>query len=217
MIRSPRIAAAAAALLALGGCASAPRRPPEAGTGYCVAGYGCYRVLASAAGYRANGIASWYGRHAVGRPTASGVPFNPGAMRVASKSLPFGTWVAIRDLRNGREAVAMVDDRGPFHAGRIIDATPAVARQLGFYLDGTAPVEVTAVPVSQLSAAEQRAAREDERAAIENSRRHPHRILAEAGHVAVRGVVDITETGARIGVGVVRGVLGLGLDVLEAL
>ena len=215
MIPSPCIAAAAAVLLALEGCASAPRRAP--GASYCVAGYGCYRVLASAAGYRASGIASWYGRHSVGRPTASGVPFNPGEMRIASKSLPFGTWVAIRNLRNGREAVAMVDDRGPFHAGRIIDATPAVARQLGFYLDGTAPVEVTAVPVSQLSTAEQRAAREDERAAIENSRRHPHRILAEAGHVAVRGVVDITETGARIGVGVVRGVLDLGLDVLEAL
>lgn len=202
---------AALAVVALGltGCASTPRqaRPPP--NGYCVPGYGCYRVLASSAGYHTRGVASWYGLGAAGRPTASGVPFDPRAMRVANKTLPFGTWLEIRNLRNGREAVAMVDDRGPFVDGRILDATPAVARRLGYYLGGTAPVSISAVPISDLSAAQRQAARDDERTAVDYARRHPHEILAEAGHVAIRGVVDITSTGVKVGVGILR----IGLEV----
>lgn len=207
----------AAAAFALAGCASVPRRQQAPANGYCVSGYGCYRVLASAASYEASGVASWYGEGDAGRPTASGVPFDPAAMRIANKTLPFGTWVEIRNLRNGREAVAMVDDRGPFVDGRILDATPAVAQQLGFYLDGTAPVQMSAVPIAQLSAAQRQAARADEQSALDYARRHPHEILAEAGHVAVRGVVDITSTGVRIGVGLVRIGLTAAFDVLKLL
>ncbi len=185
--------------------------------GYCVAGHGCYRVRASGAGYEASGIASWYGRGDAGRPTASGAPFDPGAMRIAHKTLPFGTWVRIRNLRNGREAVAMVDDRGPFYGGRVIDATPAVAQRLDFYGNGTARVRVEAVPVAELSAAQREAARDDERTAVTYARRHPHGILAEAGHVAIRGVVDITTTGVKIVVGVVRGVFELGWHIVTDL
>jgi rare lipoprotein A len=207
----------AAALLVLAGCASGPRRAQAPGRGYCVASHGCYRVLASGAGYEASGIASWYGRGDAGRPTASGTPFDPNALRVAHKTLPFGTWVRIRNLRNGREAVAMVNDRGPFYAGRVVDGTAAVAERLGFYGEGTARVRVTDVPVAQLSAAQREAARADERSAVTYARRHPHGILGEAGHVAIRGVVDITTTGAKIVVGVVRGVFELGWDILKHL
>lgn len=205
----------AAAVLVLAGCASGPRRAQAPGRGYCVAGHGCYRVLVSGAGYRESGIASWYGSGDTGRPTASGAPFDPDAMRVAHKTLPFGTWVRIRNLRNGREAVAMVNDRGPFHAGRVVDGTAVVAERLGFYGEGTARVRVTDVPVAQLSAAQREAARADERSAVTYARRHPHGILGEAGHVAIRGVVDITTTGAKIVVGVVRGVFELGWDILK--
>lgn len=138
-------------------------------------------------------------------------------MRIAHKTLPFGTWVRIRNLSNGREAVAMVDDRGPFHGDRILDATPAVAQRLGFYGEGTARVRVAAVPVAKLSAAQREAARADERSAVSYARRHPHAILAEAGHVAIRGVVDITGAGVKIAVGVVRGVLELGWHAVKAL
>ncbi|MGH8149266.1 MAG: septal ring lytic transglycosylase RlpA family protein [Steroidobacteraceae bacterium] len=203
--------------LSVAGCASRPPRRIHLTPRYCVAHHGCYRVLLSAAGYRARGMASWYGLKDAGRPTASGVPFDPAAQRVAHKTLPFGTWVTIRNLRNGREAVAMVDDRGPFYGGRILDASPAVAQRLGFYRDGTAPVLVTAVPVAELSGAQRQAARADEQTAVDNARRHPHAILAEAGHVTVRGVVDVTTTGVRVGVDVVRGALDLGVDVLRAL
>jgi len=125
--------------------------------------------------------------------------------------------VRIRNLSNGREAVAMVDDRGPFVQKRVVDATPAVARTLGFYGSGTTPVQVTAVPLAELSSAQREAARADEKSAVVYAHRHPHSIAGEAGHVAIRGVVDITSTGVKIGVGVVRGVLDLGLDVLREL
>lgn len=210
-------AAFAAVLLGLAGCASGPERGRTPSQGYCVAGHGCYRVLASGAGYAARGTASWYGRGDAGKPTASGTPFDPDAMLIAHKTLPFGTWVRIRNLRNGREAVAMVDDRGPFAGGRVVDATPAVAQRLGFYADGTAPVRVTDVPIGELSAAQREAARADERSAVIYARHHPHTILAEAGHVAIRGVVDITSTGVKIVVGVVRGLLELGWHALKAL
>lgn len=200
----------------LAGCAAGPPQRPPAG-GYCVAGHGCYRVLTSAAGYQARGAASWYGRDAAGRPTASGAPFDPQAMRVASKTLPFGTWVTIRNLSNGREAVAMVDDRGPFYGGRIVDATPAVAHQLGFYLAGTAAVQLRAIPAADLTAAQRQAAHRDEQIAVRYAAQHPHEILAEAGRFALRGVVDITSTGVRIAVGIVWDSLKLGFDLLRHL
>lgn len=209
--------ALAAVLLGLAGCTTGPPRAHAPSRGYCVAGHGCYRVLASGDGYQASGIASWYGSGDAGRPTASGARFDPDAMRIAHKTLPFGTWVRIRNQHNGREAVAMVDDRGPFVGGRIIDATPAVAQRLSFYGNGTAPVKVAQVPVTELSAAQRAAARADERSAVTYARRHPHGIMAEAGHVAIRGVVDITTTGVKIVAGVVRGVFELGWDVLRRL
>lgn len=172
-------------------------------------------MLASAKAYRVTGVASWYGAGDAGRPTASGVPFDPAALRIASKVLPFGTWVQIRNLRNGREAVAMVDDRGPFYRGRIVDATPAVAQRLGFYAAGTAPVRVRAIAPAELSTAQREATRTDERIAAEYARRHPHELLAEAGHFALRGVIDITSTGLRIAVGVVWDTLRLGFDILR--
>lgn len=182
---------------------------------YCVAGHGCYRVLKSAKGYRAEGIASWYGLGATGKATASGEPYDPNAMRIANKELPFGTWVRIRNLRNGREAVAMVNDRGPFYRGRIMDASIAVARRLGLYRSGTAPVRVTAIPPDQLSKAQREVAEDDQHRAIRYAEAHPHHIIAEAGHVAVRGVVDVTSLGVDIGVGVVKGSVGLGFDILK--
>ena len=200
----------------LAGCAAGPAQRPPAG-GYCVAGHGCYRVLASASGYQARGVASWYGRADAGRPTASGAPFDPQAMRLASKTLPFGTWVTIRNLSNGREAVAMVDDRGPFYGSRIADATPAVAHRLGFYLAGTAPVELQAIPAADLTLAQRQAARRNEQRAVRYASRHPHEILAEAGHFALRGVVDITSTGVRIAVGILWDSLKLGFDLLRHL
>jgi len=110
----------------------------------------------------------------------------------------------------------MVDDRGPFHRGRIIDASVGVARRLGFYRNGTAPVRVTAVPRSRLSRAQRAAARADQKHAIRYARRHRHgSVLAEAGQVTLHGVIDVTGLGLDVTAGVAKGVLGAGFDVLR--
>ena len=60
----------------------------------------------------------------------------------ASRTLPFGTWVRVTNLRNGRSATVQIRDRGPYVRGRIIDVMPRVADQLGFRRAGVAPVVV---------------------------------------------------------------------------
>jgi rare lipoprotein A len=91
------------------------------------------------------GIVSWYGESFHERPTASGELFDATAMTMAHPKLPFGTKVKVTNLRNGRSVVVRVNDRGPFHAGRIIDLSYAAAAKLGFIKQGTARVEVRAL------------------------------------------------------------------------
>jgi len=78
-----------------------------------------------------SGVASVYSTES-GNRTASGQPLNPGALTAAHRSLPFGTKVRVSNRKNGRSIVVTINDRGPFVRGRIIDVTPAAARELGF-------------------------------------------------------------------------------------
>lgn len=84
-----------------------------------------------------SGVASVYSIKS-GSRTASGQPLNPSALTAAHRSLPFGTKVRVSNRKNGRSVIVTINDRGPFVRGRIIDVTPAAARELGF--SGLAPV-----------------------------------------------------------------------------
>ena len=64
--------------------------------------------------------------------TASGEKLRDGDMSAAHRSLPFGTMVLVTNRRNGKSAVVLIVDRGPFVRGRVIDVTQGVAKQLGF-------------------------------------------------------------------------------------
>ena len=64
------------------------------------------------------------------------------AFTAAHPTLPFGTRVRVTNLENGRSLVVVINDRGPFVRGRIIDVSRRAARQLGFERKGTAPVRV---------------------------------------------------------------------------
>jgi len=79
-----------------------------------------------------------------GHKTASGEAFSPAELTAAHRTLPFGTLVRVTNLRNGRSVVLRINDRGPFTAGRIIDVTPAAARELQF--SGLTPVTLAVVP-----------------------------------------------------------------------
>lgn len=104
-----------------------------------------YHTLRSSRGYVERGIASWYGRKFHGRKTSSGERFDMYAMTAAHKSLPLPTYVLVTHLENGRQVVVRVNDRGPFHANRLIDLSYAAARKLGIFGNGTGFVEVRAV------------------------------------------------------------------------
>ncbi len=104
-----------------------------------------YHVMADAHGYRERGIASWYGSGFQGRRTSSGEPYDMYSMSAAHKTLPLPTYVRVRNLDNGRQVVVRVNDRGPFHPGRLIDLSYAAASRLGMLRRGTAHVEVEAL------------------------------------------------------------------------
>lgn len=129
----------------LAGCASGPSdvggAPDHSASSYTVDGQ-TYHVLASAAGFRQTGRASWYGRKFHGRATASGEIYDMHQLTAAHKTLPLGSRVRVTNRANGKHVNLRVNDRGPFHDGRIIDLSYAAAEQLGMALDGTARVRV---------------------------------------------------------------------------
>lgn len=122
-----------------------PRREPRARHGnmpsYTVLGRRFY-VMASAEGFVERGVASWYGYKFHGRHTSSRELYDMCAFTAAHRSLPLPTYVRVTHLDNGRSVVVRVNDRGPFHADRVIDLSYAAAQRIGMVEAGTARVEV---------------------------------------------------------------------------
>lgn len=104
-----------------------------------------YYVLESSAGFRERGIASWYGTKFHGRRTSSGETYDMYKMTAAHKTLPLPTYVEVTNLDNNRKVIVRVNDRGPFHDGRIIDLSYTAATKLGIVKKGTGNVEVRAI------------------------------------------------------------------------
>ena len=82
------------------------------------------------------GRISMYGKDFAGRKTASGEPFDPSALTMAHRTLPFGTRVRVTNLENQRSVEVVVNDRGPFVSGRIADLSEAAARRIGMVAEG---------------------------------------------------------------------------------
>jgi len=162
-------------MLALAGCAGQPVRPapapPPSGevprdeqrakSGnppfYEVFGRR-YVVLETAAGYREQGVASWYGPDFHGKRTATGEIYDMHAMTGAHPTLPLPAWVRVTNLQNGRSVVIRLNDRGPFSKNRIIDLSRAAAHELDMIRTGTALVEVQSLAAGAPMAAPERAA-----------------------------------------------------------
>ena len=104
-----------------------------------------YHVRDSAEGYVEEGQASFYGKKFHGRLTSNQEVYDMYAFTAAHKTLPLPSFVRVTNLANGKSVVVRVNDRGPFHAGRIIDLSYAAATKLGFTRQGTARVEVRAL------------------------------------------------------------------------
>jgi len=90
----------------------------------------------------ATGEASYYARGFEGRSTASGEPYRAAKYTAAHRSLPFGTLLRVTNVRNGRSVVVRVNDRGPFHARRIVDLSRAAAAEIGLVRRGRGQVRL---------------------------------------------------------------------------
>jgi rare lipoprotein A len=106
--------------------------------------------------YRAEGVASWYGEDFHGRLTANGEIFDMNSMSAAHTTLPIPCYVRVTNLSNNKSVIVRVNDRGPYHADRVIDVSVKAASLLGFYGSGLAPVRVEYVGAAPLEGSDDR-------------------------------------------------------------
>ena len=104
-----------------------------------------YYLLKTNDGYSETGMASWYGAKFHGRRTSSGQIFDMYQLTAAHKTLPIPVFAKVTNLRNKKETIVLINDRGPFHADRLIDLSFAAAVKLGFHEEGTADVLVETI------------------------------------------------------------------------
>lgn len=89
-----------------------------------------------------SGIASWYGKDFHNKKTSNGEYYNMYAMTAAHKTLPMNTMLRVTNVKNNRQIIVRINDRGPFVRTRIIDLSYAAASKLDIISSGTAPVRL---------------------------------------------------------------------------
>ena len=117
-----------------------------------------YVPLAFVQPYRQRGTASWYGKKFHGQRTASGEPYDMYAMSAAHPTLPIPSYARVTRVATGRSVIVRINDRGPFHQGRMIDLSYAAALKLGFAHLGSAEVELESIEPGQAVTPTQQAA-----------------------------------------------------------
>lgn len=116
------------ALTLLSGCASVPLKSPPKWIGY-----------------KESGKASYYAIKYQFRKTASGERFNQYSKTAVHKKLPFGTKVKVTNIKNGKNVVVKINDRGPFVKGRIIDLSRSAFSSIGNTDSGVISVEIEVI------------------------------------------------------------------------
>jgi peptidoglycan lytic transglycosylase len=107
---------------------------------------GCGRAaVAPTAGHPQSGVASWYGPGFHGQPTSSGAIYDQHGLTAAHQKLPLGTRARVTNLDNGKTVEVLINDRGPFAKGRVIDLSYAAAHEIGMIGPGTANVRIEVV------------------------------------------------------------------------
>jgi rare lipoprotein A len=101
-----------------------------------------YKVLKDVSSFTEQGYASWYGNKFHGHLTSNGERYDMFAMSAAHKNLPLPSYVKVTNLENNKQVIVRVNDRGPFHEGRVIDLSYAAANKLNIVKTGTAKVKV---------------------------------------------------------------------------
>jgi len=132
------------AALSLSVFAQTPPATPPAAAQPAAAGGGRLAV-AKPSGEVYTGKVAWYGRKFAGRRTASGERYDPDALTMAHKTLPFGTRVRVTNLANNQSVVLRVNDRGPAQVDRIGDVSEAAAKRLDMIRDGVVEASIEVV------------------------------------------------------------------------
>ena len=96
-------------------------------------------------GKKIRGLASYYAKQFHGKKTANGETFDMYGLSAAHKTLPFNTWLEVKNLSNGRTIIVRINDRGPFVKGRIIDLSYGAAKELHMLNAGVQEVELTII------------------------------------------------------------------------
>ncbi|MEY4592665.1 MAG: lipoprotein [Pseudomonadota bacterium] len=104
-----------------------------------------YQPLTSLQPFRQRGLASWYGKKFHGQKTSNGEIYDMFGMTAAHTTLPIPSYVKVTHLSSGRSVVVRVNDRGPFHAGRIIDLSYTAAHKLGYIGNGSSEVDIEVI------------------------------------------------------------------------
>lgn len=102
------------------------------------------------------GDATYYSNRLHGRFTSDGSRYHRDSLTCAHKTYPLGTYLKVRNARNGQEVIVKVTDRGPYRRGAIVDLSYAAAKEIGMIAAGVVPVEVERVesPAGYLAASE---------------------------------------------------------------
>lgn len=101
-------------------------------------------------GYVTEGLASWYGNDFHGRRTANGEVYDMEGLSAAHPTLPMPCYIRVTNLDNRRSIILRVNDRGPYHANRVVDVSKRAAHMLGFRGNGVARVRVEYVGPASL-------------------------------------------------------------------
>jgi rare lipoprotein A len=109
-----------------------------------------YEPLQGDVEWSEKGGASWYGNKFHGRRTASGELYSMFGLTAAHKTLPIPSYVRVRNVRNGKEVIVRVNDRGPFHPGRVIDLSYAAAVKLDIAAHGVGQVEIARLTFDEI-------------------------------------------------------------------
>lgn len=104
-----------------------------------------YYLIQDESAYKERGKASWYGTKFHGERTSNGEVYDMYAMTAAHKTLPIPSYVRVTNANNGKSVVVRVNDRGPFHDGRVVDLSYAAAQRIGILGAGTGVVDVEIV------------------------------------------------------------------------
>lgn len=101
-----------------------------------------YTPFATLKPFKQRGLASWYGKKYHGRKTSNGERYDMFAMTAAHTLLPLPSYLRVTNLSNGRQVIVRVNDRGPFHQGRVVDLSYTAAHKLGLIGKGSGEVEI---------------------------------------------------------------------------